>query len=109
MYLKGWFTVDLIAIVPIDHFVTMFEDKKHSHFNQTNLLLRKPKIQRAFKVVRMLKLVKLLKLMKNKEKLQKNFRNGAKMRLGYERLGLLAGMIMYIIHLAGCFWLIIGS
>jgi hypothetical protein len=65
-------------------------------------------VQKVFKVVRMLRLVKLIKLAKNKQNLKKQFNEGLKIQSGNERLFVLMGIIVYIIHLFSCFWIMIG-
>ena len=64
-YLRGWFAVDVTAILPIDWFISYFENKMGGS-KGANVLFRAPRVQKAFKVVRMLRLVKLIKLAKNK-------------------------------------------
>ena len=82
-YLKGWFAVDLLSILPFDKIMKFaqghspgqsfceneMESGRDNGLNNTNLLFRGPKIGKVFRIVRLLRLVKIFKLMKNKEHL----------------------------------------
>ena len=84
-YLTGWFTVDLLAILPLDFILaavtegdfTMCESNEiiakkiisegtsSSETTQANILLRAPKLQKIMKSIRLFRMVKLIKLVKN--------------------------------------------
>lgn len=58
-YLKGWFWVDLISILPIDAILVTTQ----SH---ATVLARFAKIGKLYKLIRMIRLAKVLKLLKSK-------------------------------------------
>ena len=57
-YLKGWFLIDFLSIIPFDDF---FTDGK----NVTSIA-KFARIGRLYKLIRMTRLAKLLKLLKSK-------------------------------------------
>ena len=58
-YLKGWFWVDLISILPIDVILVSSQSK-------ATILARFAKIGKLYKLIRMIRLAKVLKLLKSK-------------------------------------------
>jgi len=123
-YLKGWFIVDVLSILPFDYIQQIADGTFDSHsicpapgesihdhpskLQTTNILFRSPKIGKIFRIIRLFRLVKIFKLIKNKEHLQKNLTAGLKINAGTERLVLLIISIIYIQHVCACFWLMIG-
>ena len=71
-YLKGWFWVDLISILPIDALLMAGE-------NSATLLARFAKIGKLYKLIRMIRLAKVLKLLKSKNTVVSQF--AQKMRI----------------------------
>ena len=63
-YLKGWFIIDLISVIPFD---LIFSS------SNVNRVTRISRIGRISKIVRMIKMVRLLKIAKVHSKLMKNF------------------------------------
>ena len=61
-YLRGWFFIDIISILPID--VIFFASQ-----NEATALARFSKIGKLYKLIRMFRLAKVLKLLKSKEKM----------------------------------------
>ena len=58
-YLKGWFWIDLISIVPLDAILIADE-------NKATILARFAKIGKLYKLIRMVRLAKVFKLLKSK-------------------------------------------
>jgi hypothetical protein len=105
-YLKSWFVVDVLAIFPVDLILAYYDE---SAFHEANALARAPKIQKVFKVLKVMRLIKLLKLAKNNEKVQQKAFDRLAIQARYERITLYFFMTMYMIHLAGCFWVMIAT
>jgi hypothetical protein len=63
-YLKGWFIIDLISVIPFDLILS---------YSNVNRVTRFSRIGRISKIVRMIKMVRLLKIAKIHSKLMKNF------------------------------------
>jgi hypothetical protein len=76
-YLKGWFTVDILAIFPFEWILSS---------SNINGLVRLAKIGRLYKLVKLTRLLRVLKIMKDKSKLMKVFSDLLKLGPGFERL-----------------------
>ena len=123
-YLKGWFVLDLMSIMPFDTVMNFshgdfwehgicpakqINQEEKSILEHSNLLLKAPKIGKIFRIVRLLRLVKIFKLVKSKENLQKELNSGLQISAGMERLTFLILTIIYFQHVCSCFWLMIGQ
>jgi len=58
-YLKGFFIIDILSIVPLDYF---FLDTKEIGANS---FIRIVKIGKLYKILRLIRMIKVIKLMKN--------------------------------------------
>ena len=63
-YVKGWFIIDLISVIPFD---LIFASAN------VNRITRFSRLGRISKIIRMIKMVRLLKIAKVHSKLMKNF------------------------------------
>lgn len=59
-YIKSWFIIDFISILPIDYIML-------SSSNQATILARFARIGKLYKLIRMIRLAKVLKLLKSKK------------------------------------------
>lgn len=59
-YIKGWFTVDFLSIIPFD---IIF--KEPSGQNRYNNLGRIARVGRLYKLIKLTKLIRILKVMKD--------------------------------------------
>jgi len=59
IYLKGWFWVDLVSILPLDSIFL-------SESGQGTVIARFARIGKLYKILRMIRLAKVLKLLKSK-------------------------------------------
>lgn len=98
-YLKGWFTVDVLAIIPFDK---MF---RVQGYNGLARILRLPKI---YKLIKMTRLVRMLKIVKERNKLVKYLGEVLKIGVGFERL--LFAILLFLIacHIIACLWIFAG-
>jgi hypothetical protein len=96
-YLKGWFLVDIIAIIPFDVILNS------GQYNGLARVVRIGKLQKLFKLTRLLR---VLKIVKEKNKLLKQLTDFLKIGLGFERMFFFFLMFLLSLHLAACFWLI---
>jgi hypothetical protein len=73
-YLKGWFLIDFLSIVPFDtiiRFVSQSGDEgEPANFNT---LIRTVKLTKIYKLIRLMRLMKLFKVLKNKENINSQF------------------------------------
>ena len=66
IYLRGWFWIDLVSILPLD-FIFL-----HNSQNAT-VMARFAKIGKLYKLIRMIRLAKVLKLLKSKNSVVTQF------------------------------------
>lgn len=67
-YLKGWFTIDLLSIIPFDLMV-------QSQANSVTNLVRVSRVGKLYRLVKLTRLIRLLKVLKEKSKLLKYLGN----------------------------------
>lgn len=63
MYLKGWFLIDVMAIMPLDVIIKSTQGSVSSQ-GQVNSLIRVTRIGKLYKLVKVTRLVRLLKVVK---------------------------------------------
>jgi hypothetical protein len=98
-YLKGWFIIDLLSIVPFD---------KLLNFNNVNAIAKFARIGRLYKIIRMTRLAKLLKLIKSKNTIVTQFSTKLKIDHGMERLVFLAFFLIFFFHMSSCFFVLLA-
>jgi hypothetical protein len=97
-YIKGWFTVDILAIIPFESILDA---------SNLNGLVRLAKIGRLYKLVKLTRLLRVLKIMKDKTKLMKAFSDLLKIGLGFERLFFFLVLSLVLMHISACLWIIL--
>jgi potassium voltage-gated channel Eag-related subfamily H protein 7 len=65
IYLKSWFIIDFLSIVPFDDIFAVL----YVNLGESNMLIRMTKIPKIYKIIRLLRLVKLIKVLKHKQTL----------------------------------------
>lgn len=96
LYLKGWFTIDLFAILPFD---LMFGG------GGLNQIVRITRISKMYKLVKLTRLVRILKIFKESNKMFKYMENYLNIGVGFQRLlGFVLSFFM-IIHIVSCLWI----
>ena len=96
LYLKGWFTIDLFAILPFD---LMFGG------GGLNQIVRITRISKMYKLVKLTRLVRILKIFKESNKMFKYMENYLNIGVGFQRLlGFVLSFFM-IIHIVACLWI----
>lgn len=108
-YLKGWFWVDLISIIPFDRIVHLFLQNAPSSGNRVNSLIRVMKIGKIYKLIRLIRIIKILKVIKQKTKIDANLTSKVKIEGGSERLMFVSLIFIFACHLFACFWIILGQ
>ena len=68
-YIKSWFAIDIIAIVPIDKLITSGSDSTSP--GGENKMLRLSRIGRMYKLIKLTRLLRVLKIVKEKSKILK--------------------------------------
>ena len=102
-YLKGWFWVDLISILPLD--VIM----RDSNETQTNVLARFAKIGKLYKLMRMIRLAKVLKLLKNNTNVVSHFTQKMRISSGKERLLFFVVFFSFYYHISTCMFIFVAQ
>jgi hypothetical protein len=94
-YLKTWFFVDLLSIIPFDIILM---------YGNVNRIARFSRIGKLYKIIRMTKMVRLLKIAKVRNKLVKDLSEVLRISVGFERLLFLLIIFILLIHVIACFW-----
>ena len=100
-YLRGWFLVDLVAILPFDYILAL------SNFDVK--MVRVVRVGRLYKLVKLTRLLRILKLVKDKNKLMKYLNDLLKVGLGFERLFFFVLISIIIMHIVTCLWIIVAA
>ena len=59
-YAKGWFLIDIVAIIPFDVLIKLFATASGNY----NEMIRIARLGRLYKLVKITRLIRLVKLMK---------------------------------------------
>jgi len=101
LYLKGWFFIDLLAIIPFDLIL------KASDLNLQ--MIRVARVGRLYKLIKLTRLLRILKLIKDKAKLMKYLNKMLKVSLGFERLFFFFLVSTIVMHITTCLFVIIAA
>ena len=66
-YLKGWFMIDLLAVIPFETLIDFFLQSEHSNHSDSvdyNRFIRISRMSKLYKLIKITRLLRLLKLMK---------------------------------------------
>jgi hypothetical protein len=95
-YIKGWFLLDLIAIIPFD---IIFGG------SDLNQVVRIARIGRMYKLIKLTRLIRVLKIMREKSKFLKLVQQLFKVGIGLQRfMGFILSFFI-LIHIAACCWI----
>lgn len=99
-YLRGWFTVDVLSIIPFD---IIFRAGDFSS------MARVARVGRLYKLAKLTKLFRVFKMMKQQSKLMRYLNELLKIGIGFERL-IFFGIIFFLLcHISACLWIIIAA
>ena len=99
-YFKGWFFIDILAIIPFDIIL------EKSNFNS---LVRIARFGRLYKLVKLSRIMRVLKVFKENNKLMKFMLKFLKIGMGMERLLFLFLMFVVVLHVISCLWIIVAQ
>ena len=109
-YLKSWFIIDLLSILPFDiitdAMVTVDEQGTTSDLNS---FVRVTKVSKLYKLVKITRLIRMFKLMKQKKKLEKKVKKVMVGGAQYERLSFFILVLLLLCHFVGCLWIFIAK
>jgi hypothetical protein len=96
-YLTGWFTIDVLSIIPFDVI-----------FSKLYLtgLVRFVKIGRLYKLIKITRLLKLLKIVREQKRFFGILNEYMQLGVGCERLIFFSIMSTIAIHIVTCLWII---
>lgn len=103
-YLKGWFWVDFLAILP--RFMQDFEASHDS--NEFVKALAFFKIARIGRLIKLLRLLKIFKTLKQKDKMKSLIENKTRMSVAKERLLIFSVFAILFVHTIACLWIMLG-
>ena len=99
-YIKGWFIIDLLAVIPLD-LILRTSDMKG--------LVRFARIGRMYKLIKLARLLRILKILKQDSTAMKFFGNIFNSGAGSERLFMFILLFFVICHITACLWLFIAQ
>ena len=95
-YLTGWFTIDILAIIPFNLILNA---------TKTNQLVRFARVGRLYKLVKLTRLLRILKILRNNSKIMKMVSETLKVSMGFERLVFFFLMFWILVHIVTCLWI----
>ena len=95
IYIKGWFFIDLIAILPLELIIA----------SDVNSLVRVARIGKLYKLIKITRLVRLIKVIKSQGKLFNKLNDFFKLGAGFEKLSFFIMIFLMICHFMACFWI----
>ena len=63
-YLKGWFIIDFLAIIPFEELIKLVSDTSGGN-GSYNKLVRMSRLSKLYKLVKITRLIRLLKVLKS--------------------------------------------
>lgn len=104
-YLKSWFIVDVISIMPFD---LLFESKNGYLYN-LGKFSRFARFTKMLRLLRIVKMTKLVKLFKERAKIRHAADSLLKVDPATLRLWMFLLLIAFVTHLLGCVWVMIAK
>jgi hypothetical protein len=96
-YLKSWFIIDLLAIVPFDLLIS---------YNNYQEIIRIARLGKISKLIKMTRLLRILKIVKQRNQLMRYMNDFLKIGLGFERLIFFALIFFLLCHVLTCMWVL---
>jgi hypothetical protein len=103
-YLMGWFSLDMVSILPFDYFYPQAPDSSSS----SNHLLRLFRIGKLVKLLRLIRMLKTLRLMK-KQLFISDLSERLKINTGSQRLISFCFYFLLFAHVFACFFIVTGT
>ena len=98
-YLKGWFSIDFISVVPFDLILGQGSG------SDANNIVRIAKIGRLYKLIKLTKLLRLIRIIKNQKALMNYIHYIFRVSHGIKRLIFFFLIFMIMCHIGTCLWL----
>ena len=100
-YLKFWFWLDLISIIPFDQILK----KTSGDFGN---MAKFSRVGKLYKMIRMLRMVKMIRMFKDRKKIVANLDNILKVNAGFERLIFFFLGFGLFNHTFACVWIMLA-
>lgn len=101
-YLRGWFLIDVLAIVPFDLIL-----RGGNGSGEFNSMVRFARLGRLYKLIKLTRLIRVFKIMKDKGKFMKIITDLLKVGPGFERLFFFAVVSLIACHIFSCLWIML--
>ena len=109
-YLRSWFAIDVISVLPFDHMVRLFLAQSADEEN----LARATRFMRFTRIMRFARLIKLARLQQLEAAIKnlQHFLNSVgvsamELEFALRQLGLVC-ILLAVVHIVGCMWLHVG-
>lgn len=96
-YIKGWFLLDLLAVLPVQLFEAIMNG------GQSFKLARLARIPRLYRLIRILRMVKMFRIFR-KQSIFKDILNSMDMHSGLIRMLKVIIFTGFLVHIMSCFW-----
>lgn len=103
-YIKFWFWLDLLSILPVDMFISSSDEN-----GSLSGVTRFSKMGRLYKMVRMLRMVKMIRLIKDRKKIINNLDSLINVNDSMEKYMLLVLAFILCNHVLTCIWIMLAS
>ena len=101
-YLKGWFWIDTIAIIPFQLMMPAAEEGEGGSNADVNGIVRILRVGKLTKLVKIVKLLRLMKFLKNDNRVQSITRDSMQLNVVVERLVFLILFSTLSVHIVSC-------
>lgn len=105
-YIKGWFFVDLISVLPIE---LLFQNIIDSNMGQMNIIARFPRITKLYKLVKLQRLSKLTRICTKKRRVPKVIEAQLRLDKGKNRFIFFSFFAIVSMHIFTCLNIFISS
>lgn len=112
-YLRGWFTIDLVSIIPFESITSLISDNYNNEDSggqtKANSLVRITRISKLYKLAKIVKLLRLIKLAKRKREISHKVMSVVSTGAAIDRVVFFIMMLLLICHFIGCLFIYLGQ
>lgn len=105
-YLKFWFWLDLLSILPVDMIILTSSGEGGGNLSGVT---RFSKMGRLYKMVRMLRMVKMIRLIRDRKKIMDNLDNVISVNDSVEKYTILVLAFFLCNHILTCIWIMLAG
>jgi hypothetical protein len=104
-YLKTWFTIDVISIIPVD---LVLEAGKNSGNENLNSYFKLARVSKLYRLLKLTRMTRMLKILKESSQLMNYFKDILSSNVGIDRLIFFMLLIFIMCHCGACMWVMIA-